>query len=527
MIKYALLTIALLLCYNFPSTKSFLHCNFKAHCRIDYQQPTNTKVGSLLWHKSTNSLLLHASSVPIENEDKLLRNRLDREFFNISVPAFVGFATEPLLSIVEGIYVARLGASEQAGMGASNFAQYSVAKLYNDPLLKTTTSLVAGKSGEELSASVSTAIITAMFIGVVQSIGYALFAQQILKLVSVVPSSDMYLPALQYLRWKALGVPASTVLIVTNGIFRGRGDTQTPLYYNTLGTVVNLVLDPLLMFTAGLGISGLGLAFSLSQWLIVLPLLYLLYQKTPFQIVGLEMNFLRKALVSYLKAGSLIFLRTVAKISTYTMASSAAAKLGTTSMAAYSMTFSLGFTASQLCESLAVAAQALLARDMPLDSERKVKSARHVVRRSLQLGLLVTLCLTSITILNLNNILGQMTKSAEVRAAALHVMPIVLLTQIFKGVSSSTGGILLGGLDWTWTTTGMILASVLSIASIQLLPKSLYGLWIALSIFTSTQVLVALLRIFSNSGPWKGLVPSKIIESDNSAVPPVSYKSTN
>jgi hypothetical protein len=45
------------------------------------------------------------------------------------------------------ITIGRLGAAEQAGMGIAISAQYSIAKLYNDPLLKSSTSLVANKSG--------------------------------------------------------------------------------------------------------------------------------------------------------------------------------------------------------------------------------------------------------------------------------------------------------------------------------------------------------------------------------------------
>ena len=60
-------------------------------------------------------------------------------------------------------------------MGIAISAQYSIAKLYNDPLIKTSTSLVAGKKDKELSASVSTAILTAIIIGVLQSLGFLTF----------------------------------------------------------------------------------------------------------------------------------------------------------------------------------------------------------------------------------------------------------------------------------------------------------------------------------------------------------------
>ena len=210
----------------------------------------------------------------VENLQEL-HNGLDKEFSQVALPAFVSLAADPLASLVDAMYVGRLGAVEQAGMGIAISAQFSVAKLYNDPLLKTSTSLVAGKSGDELSASVATAILTAMIIGTMQMLLFLLASGPILRIMGVGPMSDMRLPAMRYLRWRALGVPAATVLIVSNGIFRGRGDTKTPLYCTTLGNLVNILLDPLLIFHAGMGCAGAGAATSIAQWVAAGPLLYL------------------------------------------------------------------------------------------------------------------------------------------------------------------------------------------------------------------------------------------------------------
>ena len=117
------------------------------------------------------------------------------------------------------IRVGRLGPAEQAGMGISIAAHYSISKLYNDPLLKTSTSLVAGKTNQELSASVSSAMIIAIVIGILQTIIFVFSGGRILSLMNVPLASDMRKPALDYLKWRALGVPASTALLVAIGIY--------------------------------------------------------------------------------------------------------------------------------------------------------------------------------------------------------------------------------------------------------------------------------------------------------------------
>lgn len=445
-----------------------------------------------------------ASSVD-QGFQRSLRWKLDKDIINVALPAFISLAADPFASFVDVMYVGRLGAVEQAGMGIAISAQYSVAKLYNDPLLKTSTSLVAGKSGDELCASVTAAISIAMIIGTAQSFAYLFCATPILNLMGVPTTSEMYKPALAYLKWRSLGVPAATALIVSNGIFRGRGDTKTPLFCTTLGNLVNILLDPILIFNCGMGCAGAGAATAVSQWVTAIPLLYLLNKSIPFRWEGREKGFLKDAIVSYFRAGGLIFLRTVAKISAYTVTAAAAARLGTIPMAAYSLTFNLGFVTSQLCEAFSIAAQALIARDMPLDTPIKKFSAAHIIRRALCLGLFVSGSLAIATHCNLDNVLMKMSSSSDVRSAAAAIMPIVLLTQLFKGLSYSTGGILLGGLDWEWTTASMSVASVVCVLLTHLLPSSLWSIWVALAAFMASQVLVSSGRIFSGRGPWAGL----------------------
>ena len=259
-----------------------------------------------------------ATAFPDKEFDKpTLRRTLDKEFLNVALPAFVGLAADPVASIIDAMYVARLGAAQQAGMGIAISAQFTIAKLYNDPLEKTSTSLVAGKTGEDLEASAATSIATATVIGTIQCIIFSLFGSRILRLMGVQTGSDMMRPALEYLKWRAMGIPAATMILATNGIFRGRGDTKTPLLCTSFGNIVNIVLDPILIFSCNMGCAGAGAATAISQWAAAIPLLYLLNKNIPIKIFSRDASFFADAARMYFRAGGLIFLRTIAKLSTY------------------------------------------------------------------------------------------------------------------------------------------------------------------------------------------------------------------
>ncbi len=226
-----------------------------------------------------------SSTMDWENQDhskeiKATKSKLTREFFTIAFPAFIQLAAEPLASLVDTAYLGRMGPEVLGGAGVAISAQYAVSKLYNDPLLRTSISLVASQDGKarsnqvegesakakseetakkDLSIAVSSALLLALSVGVIQLVIYASLASGIIKGMGLTTDSPMWYSALSYLRMRAFGTPAATLWLVTNGIFRGLGDTRTPLVYSLAFTAMNAALDPLFIFTFGFGASGAAL----------------------------------------------------------------------------------------------------------------------------------------------------------------------------------------------------------------------------------------------------------------------------
>lgn len=71
--------------------------------------------------------------------------------------------------------------------------------------------------------------------------------------------------AMDYLAIVSLGIPASFVSGAVNGTFTGAGNSKAPFYLNAIGLVVNMILDPLLIFRMDMGISGAAIATVLAQ----------------------------------------------------------------------------------------------------------------------------------------------------------------------------------------------------------------------------------------------------------------------
>ena len=137
----------------------------------------------------------------------------------------------------------------------------------------------------------------------------------------------MWHSAVSYLQVRALGTPAATLWLVGNGIFRGLGDTKTPLIYSLAFTALNAVLDPLFIFVFHWGASGAAAGTALAQYAALIPLLLALNRKVKIDIVG-QIGELKQSLQQYLQAGGLILVRTVGKVLAYSVCARQAALLG-------------------------------------------------------------------------------------------------------------------------------------------------------------------------------------------------------
>jgi len=129
----------------------------------------------------------------VENENNIeSKKKLRKDFLSIAVPALIQLAAEPLAGLVDTAYLGRLGPEVLGGAGVAISAQYAIAKLYNDPLLRTSISLVAAQDAksqsegdegknDDLAIAVSSALLLALSVGFIQLFIYSIGSNWIIK----------------------------------------------------------------------------------------------------------------------------------------------------------------------------------------------------------------------------------------------------------------------------------------------------------------------------------------------------------
>ena len=193
---------------------------------------------------------------------------MDKQIMSLYAPSLGNLAVVPLTGAVDTFWVGRLGdAVSLAGQGVANQVFNS---LFNILIFvpKVTTPLVARAHAagdvEGVHDRTCNSLFVACALGFVGMVVLVGWPQRILSFV--LPDGALAAPfAARYLRLRSLSAVPAAFSAVSFAAFRGTLDAVTPLGIACASNLLNLVLDPILMFGGGLGVTGAALATAVSE----------------------------------------------------------------------------------------------------------------------------------------------------------------------------------------------------------------------------------------------------------------------
>jgi MATE family multidrug resistance protein len=408
----------------------------------------------------------------------LLSNPHDREILSLSVPALAGLAADPLASLVDTAFVGQLGSTALAALGI-NTSLFSLTFVVFNFLAYGTTPRVGRHVGTGNRKAAGRVVVRALTLAVAAG-AVALTALQLLAvpLLRLMGATDALLgPALDYLRVRACAGPAVLLIAAANGAFRGYQDTRTPMIVTVAFNVINVALDPILIFGLGWGLAGAALATAVAQWVGAGAFLVLLLV-TRREALGIELALPRpRSLLPFLTVGRDLLVRTGALVGTMTLATAVAARVGVTAVAAHQVAAQLWTFLALVVDALAVAAQALVSRHLGAGDPH---TARTVSNRLLQWGLAVGVAL-GLAFLALRPVLPSFfTQDPATITTLLGVYLFVAALQPLNGVVFVWDGIYMGAESFGYLAKAMV-ASAGAAAAVLLLVRpmgwGLTGVW--------------------------------------------------
>lgn len=421
-----------------------------------------------------------------------MRNPRDGAIAALAIPALGTLAIDPLISIIDTIWVSKLGTSSLAAIAIAS-AVFGAVFAVLGFVHVTITPLVAGEVGRnnlpQAGGVTKGAFVVSVGIGVVVAGVAVLLAEPVVELFGA--SGDVLAQAVSYLQIRMLALPAMLVAMVGHGVYRGHQDTRTPLYVTIAMNVVNLVLDPILIFGLGMGIVGAAWATVIAQSIAATAFLVLMFGRDRSKLGlngrigdarGLEVS-------TILVKGWPMMVRSMALLFALTATTVAAARIGVAEVAAHQIAFQLWLFLAFVLDSLAVAAMAMIGMDL---GRKDTAAARDLAHRMLALGLMMGAVLGLGLAIAEPFLAGLFSADVPVSEGLSSIVWIVVLLQPITALVYVWDGITIGASAFRFMAVTMVCGAAVTVLCLALIGDTLTGVWLSIGALSVSRLAASL-----------------------------------
>ena len=229
----------------------------------------------------------------ISQYERMTQESIPKLIVSLSVPTILSMLVTNIYNLVDTAFVGQLGTSQSAAVGVI-FGYMSILQAIGFMFGQGSGSIAARKLGsldeEGASRTASTGIACSVGTGLILSLISFPLIDPIIRFLGSTETIAPY--AKQYMTYILIAAPAMTGGYTLNNLLRYEGKASLGMVGLMAGAILNIALDPLLMFGLNMGIAGAAIATAFSQIISFLVLLSMfLRKKTTLRLSFGKMDF--------------------------------------------------------------------------------------------------------------------------------------------------------------------------------------------------------------------------------------------
>jgi putative MATE family efflux protein len=203
------------------------------------------------------------------NKNQILEGPIPPMLLQLSLPIFAGMIIQLVYNVTDTLWLSRIDMSDPGIVGGTGlifpvmFLAIALANGLQTGISALTARSIGADNLEELKRIPGNGIFLAILLIVAVTIPTYLWSAEIMSFMGA--EGSYYDNGLLYFRYI---IPAAVTMFLSsvfNGILQGEGRMKVVMISMFIGTVVNLVLDPIFIFPLNLGVKGAALATVAAQ----------------------------------------------------------------------------------------------------------------------------------------------------------------------------------------------------------------------------------------------------------------------
>jgi putative MATE family efflux protein len=352
----------------------------------------------------------------------------------MGVPSMIGFAAMTVYALINMFWVARIGTPEVAAVTLFSSFAFVLGSI-NSMVGSGSIAVISRRFGERDFAGTANAIkqtiVMKLLIGLVMSVAGFCLVENVLRLMTDDPNVIRLGTA--YGRIYFLALPFMFTMYTVYTALRGIGDAPRAMYIMLLSTLLNMGLDPLLIFKFKLGIRGAAIGTAISAAVaMTVGLLVLRFGEGSLRLRARGFRFDPGVMAQILKIGLPPFVESVARSVAYWVFAIFVAVYGTTTVAAYGITTRIIELGVVFAVGLELGASAIVGQNL---GAKQPERAEASARKAALLALGVVATISTLEIVFGHEIMGVFGRSAEVQSKGAGILVFFAVGQPFTATA--------------------------------------------------------------------------------------------
>ena len=369
--------------------------------------------------------------------NRMTEESIPRLIVRLSIPTILSMLVTNIYNLVDTAFVGQLGTSESAAVGIV-FGFMSILQavgfMFGQGAGSITARLLGARDDRNASRVASTGVVCSVLLGAIISLtAFPLHHWIILTLGS---TETIYPHARSYLLTILFAAPFMTGGYTLNNLLRYEGKASLGMIGLMSGAILNIALDPILMFVLHMGVAGAALATAASQVISFLILLSMFLRGRTVTRLSLKQFDPRPRVIGdIMTTGLPSMLRQVLNSVASILLNSSAAVYGDAAVAAMSIVGRISFFVFALALGIGQGFQPVCAYNYGAKKYLRLRSAYRVTVILSEAILIVSAVLT---LLFSGNLIAVFRNDPDVISIGTRALQLQMITILFLPFSMST-----------------------------------------------------------------------------------------